>query len=138
MALRFVDGFDHYVPSQVPLKYSTHTITTTGSNSMTTMTGRTPAMPRCSSCGRLYQSDLRSQQTWIIGFGLYLLSNETAELIRFNDEASTTQVSIGVNTDGTIRANRASFSSGTTPCRFRKCSPSPDLELHRSESHDCR
>ncbi len=116
MTLRFVDGFDHYaIPSQVPLKYATHTITTTGSNSMTTMAGRRSGSTALFFRAADYISQtFDPQQTWIVGFGLYLLSNESAELIRFNDEAGTIQASVGINADGTIRVTRASFSSGTT------------------------
>jgi hypothetical protein len=40
MALRFIDGFDHYsIPSQIPLKYTSYN-DSGGSSGITTMTGR--------------------------------------------------------------------------------------------------
>lgn len=116
MTLRFVDGFDHYaIPSQLPLKYGTHSITMTGSSAMITMAGR-----RSSSTALLFRTSdyisqtFEAQQTWIVGFGLYLLANETAELIRFSDEAGVVQATVGIGVDGAIRVNRGSFSTGTT------------------------
>lgn len=115
MALRFIDGFEHYaIPSQIPLKYTTHTITLTGSNSMTTMAGRRSGSTALFFRASDYVSQtFDSQQTWIVGFGLYLISNENAEIIRFNDEANAIQAAVGIGADGTVRVYRGSFSSGT-------------------------
>lgn len=115
MALRFIDGFDHYsIPSQIPLKYNSYN-DSGGSSGITTMTGR-----RSGSTALLFRisSDFVGltfdpQSTWIIGFGLYMLSTETAELLRFTDSDGTIQAAVSIGNDGTIRVHRGSYSSGT-------------------------
>ena len=115
MALRFIDGFDHYsIPSQIPLKYTSYN-DSGGSSGITTMTGR-----RSGSTALLFRisSDFVGltfdpQSTWIIGFGLYMLSSETAELMRFTDSDGTIQAAVSIGNDGTIRVHRGSYSSGT-------------------------
>lgn len=115
MALRFIDGFDHYsIPSQIPLKYTSYN-DSGGSSGITTMTGR-----RSGSTALLFRisSDFVGltfdpQSTWIIGFGLYMLSTETAELLRFTDSDGTIQAAVSIGNDGTIRVHRGSYSSGT-------------------------
>lgn len=115
MALRFIDGFDHYsIPSQIPLKYTSYN-DSGGSSGITTMTGR-----RSGSTALLFRisSDFVGltfdpQSTWIIGFGLYMLSTETAELMRFTDSDGTIQAAVSIGNDGTIRVHRGSYSSGT-------------------------
>jgi hypothetical protein len=110
MALRFIDGFDHYaIPSQLPLKYTSYN-DSGGSSGITTTTGR-----RSGSTALLFRTSadfigltFDPQSTWIIGFGLYLLSTETTELLRFTDEAGTIQGALSIGNDGTIRVYRNS------------------------------
>ncbi|NDC56818.1 MAG: hypothetical protein EBZ69_08455, partial [Alphaproteobacteria bacterium] len=105
MALRFIDGFDHYsIPSQIPLKYASYN-DSGGSSGITTMTGR-----RSGSTALLFRTSsdfigltFDPQSTWIVGFGLYMLSTETTELLRFTDEAGTIQGALSIGNDGTIR-----------------------------------
>lgn len=115
MALRFIDGFEHYsIPSQIPLKYTSYN-DSGGSSGITTMTGR-----RSGSTALLFRTSadfigltFDPQSTWYMGFGLYMLSTETAELLRFSDEAGTIQGAVSIGNDGTIRVYRGSVSSGT-------------------------
>jgi hypothetical protein len=115
MALRFIDGFEHYaIPSQIPLKYTSYN-DSGGSSGITTMTGR-----RAGSTALLFRisSDfvgvtLDAQPTWVVGFGLYLLSTETAELMRFVDSEGTVQAAISISNDGTVRLYRGTVSGGT-------------------------
>ena len=115
MALRFIDGFEHYaIPSQIPLKYTSYN-DSGGSIGITTMTGR-----RAGSTALLFRisSDFvgltfDAQPTWIVGFGIYLLSTETAELMRFVDSEGTIQAAVAIGNDGTFRLYRGSVSSGT-------------------------
>lgn len=115
MALRFIDGFEHYaIPSQVPLKYASYN-DSGGSIGITTMTGR-----RSGSTALLFRTSsdfvgvtLDSQSTWIVGFALYLVSTETTELMRFSDSDGTIQAALSIANDGTIRVYRGSVSSGT-------------------------
>jgi hypothetical protein len=115
MALRFIDGFDHYsIPSQIPLKYTSYN-DSGGSTGITTMTGR-----RSGSTALLFRTSsdfigltFDPQSTWIVGFGLYMLSTETTELLRFTDEAGTIQGALSIGNDGTIRVYRNSVTSGT-------------------------
>ena len=115
MALRFIDGFEHYaIPSQIPLKYTSYN-DSGGSSGITTMTGR-----RAGSTALLFRisSDFvgmtfDAQSTWVVGFGLYMLSTETAELMRFVDSDGSIQAAISIGNDGTVRLYRGSVSSGT-------------------------
>lgn len=115
MALRFIDGFDHYaIPSQIPLKYTSYN-DSGGSSGIVTTTGRRPG-----STALLFRTSsdfigltFDPQSTWVIGFGLYMLSTETSELLRFVDEAGTIQGALSIGSDGTIRVYRNSVTSGT-------------------------
>lgn len=115
MALRFIDGFDHYsIASQIPFKYTSYS--DSGSSiGITTMTGR-----RSGSTALLFRSSgdfigmtFDAQSTWVVGLALYLLGTETNELMRFVDADGTIQAAVGIGNDGTIRVYRGSFSSGT-------------------------
>jgi hypothetical protein len=115
MALRFIDGFDHYaIPSQIPLKYTSYN--DSGSSiGITTMTGR-----RAGSTALFFRTSsdfigmtFDPQSTWIIGFALYMVSTETTELLRFTDETGTIQGALSIGNDGTIRVYRNSVTSGT-------------------------
>jgi hypothetical protein len=115
MALRFIDGFDHYtIPAQIPLKYSSYN--DSGSSiGITTMTGR-----RSGSTALLFRTSsdfigmtFDPQSTWIVGFALYMLSTETTELLRFTDIDGTVQAAVSIGNDGTIRVYRGTVSSGT-------------------------
>ena len=115
MALRFIDGFEHYtIPAQIPLKYTSYN-DSGGSSGISTMTGR-----RSGSTALLFRTSsdfigltFESQSTWIVGFALYMLSTETTELLRFTDETGTIQGALSIGNDSTISAFRGSATSGT-------------------------
>lgn len=115
MALRFIDGFEHYaIPSQIPLKYTSYN-DSGGSSGIITMTGR-----RAGSTALLFRTSndfigltLDAQATWVVGFGLYMLLTETAELMRFVDSDGVVQAAISIGNDGTIRLYRGTVSGGT-------------------------
>ncbi len=103
MALRFVDGFDHYsLPSQLSMKYQTLSI-----SDATFMTGR-----RAGSQALLFRSaewiavTLDNQTTWVVGLAVYFVGNGTEAIVRFYDSAGDVQASVVVQTNGTIRLYR--------------------------------
>lgn len=103
MALRFVDGFDHYsLPSQLTMKYQTLSL-----SDATFMTGR-----RAGSQALLFRGSewialtLDNQNTWIVGMAVYFVGNGTDALVRFYDSAGDPQASVVVQTNGTIRLYR--------------------------------
>lgn len=103
MALRFVDGFDHYsLPAQLNMKYHTLSI-----DDATFMTGR-----RAGSQALLFRSaewiavTLDNQTTWVVGLAVYFVGNGTEAIVRFYDTAGDVQASVVVQTNGTIRLYR--------------------------------
>lgn len=103
MALRFVDGFDHYsLPSQLSMKYQTLSI-----SDATFMAGR-----RAGSQALLFRSaewiavTLDNQTTWVVGMAVYFVGNGTEAIVRFYDTAGDVQASVVVQTNGTIRLYR--------------------------------
>ena len=106
MALRFMDGFEHYsIPSQLPMKWTSY-----NSSGINTMTGRragTTAL-RLNYTADTVSLTLDPQSTWIMGFAFYMFGNETTDLIRFYDPTDGIQLSINVGIDGTIRLYRSS------------------------------
>lgn len=108
MALRFIDGFDHYsLPEQLSMKYQTLSI-----GGATFMTGR-----RAGSQAILFQEDswfsvtLDSQTTWIVGMGVYFVGNAQNHLIRFYNVEGDVQASVVIMTNGTIRLYRGTTSA---------------------------
>lgn len=108
MALRFVDGFDHYsLPAQLSMKYQTLSI-----SDATFMTGR-----RVGSQALLFRSaewisvTLDNQNTWIVGLAVYFVGNGTEAIVRFYDTAGDVQASVVVQTNGTIRLYRGTTST---------------------------
>jgi len=114
MALRFLDGFEHYaIPSQLGLKYTAYN--DSGSSvGITTITGRRAG----STAIQLRVSidyisiTLDNQQTWYVGFAMNLGGNETTEIARFMDSDGNNQLTMDVTSSGTIRLFRGS-ASGT-------------------------
>lgn len=105
MALRFVDGFDHYsLPAQLSMKYQTLSI-----SDATFMAGR-----RAGSQALLFRSaewiavTLDNQTTWVVGLAVYFVGNATEAIVRFYDTAGDVQASVVVQTNGTIRLYRGS------------------------------
>ena len=108
MALRFVDGFDHYsLPAQLNMKYHTLSI-----DDATFMAGR-----RAGSQALLFRSaewiavTLDNQTTWIVGLAVYFVGNGSDALIRFYNTEGDVQASVVVQTNGTIRLYRGTTST---------------------------
>lgn len=116
MALRFMDGFDHYATAEFDQKYSASNSATidlvdrrTGLGSLK-MTGTTPHIT----------VGLNAQTTWIVGFGIKLSSQQTIDdqdLISFMDGSSyttnDTHISLQILGDGNFRVIRSTELSPT-------------------------
>ncbi len=108
MALRFIDGFDHYaIPSQLAMKY-TAVNDSGGASGITTMTGR-----RSGSTALLFRSSLDwisltldNQSTWIVGLAFYMFGNETSDFMRFFDIDGNTQCYVSITSGGIINLYR--------------------------------
>lgn len=108
MALRFIDGFDHYaIPSQLAMKYTAYN-DSGGSSGITTMTGR-----RGGSTAFLFRSSvdwlsltLDNQSTWIVGMALYLYGSESSDFVRFYDPDGNTQCYVAITAAGIINLYR--------------------------------
>ncbi len=105
MALRFIDGFEHYsIPSQLPMKWTSY-----ANSGISTMTGRragTTAL-RLNYTGDTVSLTLDAQSSWVMGFAFCMFGNETQDLIRFYDPSDGVQLSISIGSDGTIRLYRS-------------------------------
>ncbi len=108
MALRFVDSFDHYaIPAGLPQKWTSYS-DTGGSNGITTTTGR-----RGSTSAILMRAlndniaiVLDDQQTWIVGFAMYLYGTESGDIVRFYDNGNNIQIQISLTSAGVIQISR--------------------------------
>ncbi|MGE0108237.1 MAG: hypothetical protein AB7S81_00515 [Bdellovibrionales bacterium] len=106
MALRFIDGFDHYaIPAQMPLKY-----TTVSNASISTMVGRragSVAVKLYNSGGDRFAISLDDQTTWIVGFAFCpeINSTNTAKTVQFVDATSSVQLTLCL-TNGVIQLYR--------------------------------
>lgn len=112
--LRFLDSFDHYaIPAGLAYKYNSYS-DTTGVNGMGSVTGRRSGSSALAirASADFIGITLDSQPTWIVGFAIYLLGTETAELLRFNDQDGTTQLSVQITNAGLIQLWRGG-TSGT-------------------------
>ncbi len=113
MALRFVDGFDHYaVPAGIPAKWSSY-YDTTESNGLASYAGRRSGSNALAirASGDFVGITLDSQSTWIVGFAIYLYGTETNELIRFIDADGNMQLLIQITNQGIIQLWRGNFST---------------------------
>lgn len=85
MALRFIDGFEHYtIPTDLSQKWTSYSQATT-SIPFGSTTGR-----RADSNALRIRNDLDwvsitldNQSTWIVGFAMHLFGNETGDVVRF-------------------------------------------------------
>jgi hypothetical protein len=117
--LRFIDGFDHYATADILLKW---TQANSGSSATTIVaaTGRN-GTGAFNSLGGVFNGwmlkTLDSQPTWIVGFGLKLISlpTNTYTLFALYDSGNT-QVELNVNSIGvlTYTRNGTVIGTGTT------------------------
>lgn len=96
MALRFIDGFDHYaVPAQMPLKY-----TSVSNTQITSMTGRRAGSTavKMYNGGDKFSLTLDDQPTWIVGFAFYADSNSanSSKTVQLVDSASSVQLTLNI------------------------------------------
>ncbi|QQR68377.1 MAG: hypothetical protein IPI58_05845 [Alphaproteobacteria bacterium] len=112
MALRFLDGFDHYaIPADIGKKWTAH-------NDIGSASGMTLTSGRRAGSNALwirYYTDyvsltLDSQPIWILGFACQLSGNDTQDVIRFYDGDGALQAAADLNSSGMIRLYR-----GATP-----------------------
>ncbi|MGD9649630.1 MAG: hypothetical protein AB7U41_02450 [Dongiaceae bacterium] len=108
MALRFIDGFEHYtIPADLTQKWNSYNQATTstpiGSNA-----GR-----RADSTALRIRNDqdwvsitFDNQSTWYVGFAMYLFGNETSDLIRFYDSDGNTQCYVNLTSAGIFQLYR--------------------------------
>lgn len=110
MALRFVDGLQHYaIPSQIGTKYTAYN--DSGSLSgITTMTGR-----RAGATALVFRTTsdyvtltLDSQQTWIIGLAYQINGSESGALLQINDSAGNNQLCVAITSGNAIQLIRGS------------------------------
>ncbi len=106
MALRFIDGFEHYaIPSQITLKWNG--INNIAISSATGRRSGTKAL-LLGSASDYVSLTLDNQTTWIVGMALYIYGNETSDIVRFTDSADSVQATVVIGNDGTIRLYRGS------------------------------
>ena len=107
MALRFIDGFDHYTTlAQMLYKWTT----TSSGNAAPNQTGRRAGSLAATTGGGIgyFSKVLDSQSTWIIGFAFKIASAPTSErtFLVLYDTSGTAQVSLSLTTAGLIQAYR--------------------------------
>ena len=108
MALRFIDGFDHYtIPDDLSQKWNSYNLTST-SFPFGPTTGR-----RADSTALRIRNDtdwvsitLDNQSTWYVGFAMYLFGNETSALMRFYDSDVSAQAYVNITSSGIIQLYR--------------------------------
>lgn len=112
MALRFVDGFDHYADADITQKW-----TTNASMSVSSGSGRrgSNALSYSAGSARNVVKTLDAQGTWVIGsaWKFSVFSTGTIELMSLLD-AGTRQCELRLNTDGTLSITRNGTVLGTT------------------------
>lgn len=113
MALRFMDGFDHYATADITKKW---TSITGGSVTINAGTGRRSSGSMSISLGSAngVSKTLDAQATWIVGVAVNYTTFPTNNvgLLRFLD-AGTLQCSLLVNPDGTLSVVRGSGTAVT-------------------------
>lgn len=116
MALRFIDGFDHYAFADVATKWTT---TTGAAQSLNATGGRrgTPSFRLTSAGSSLtyLQKSLDAQQTWTVGFalkvaGLPSASNDILALV----DGSNVHATLRLNTTGSLSVTRNGTVLGTS------------------------
>jgi len=111
VALRFIDGFDHYATADLSMKW-----TPTGSPTISAGNGR-----RGTSCLEIpigtssVAKTLDAQSVWILGMALRISAAPTSSQ-NFLDvlDVSTIQISVEINTDLTLRVLRGTTEIGRT------------------------
>ncbi|MDD3028846.1 MAG: hypothetical protein PHS57_00990 [Alphaproteobacteria bacterium] len=112
MALRFIDGFDHYTTlTQMLYKWTT----SSSGNAAPNQTGRRAGSLAVTTGGSVgyFSKLIDSQSTWIIGFALKIGSaptNERSFLVLY-DSAGTAQVSLSLTTANLIQAYRGDMAT---------------------------
>lgn len=96
MALRFIDGFDHYaIPAQMLLKY-----TGVSNTQITSMTGRRAGSTaiKMYNGGDKFWLTLDDQPTWIVGFAFYADSNSSnsSKTLQLVDSTSSVQLTMNI------------------------------------------
>lgn len=110
MALRFLDGCEHYtVPSQLGLKYTSYNDSgsSIGIQSVTGRRAGSTAMQFRVSVDYISLT-LDNQQTWIVGFALFLVTAGDGEILRFTDSDGNAQLMMDVTSGGIVRLFRGS------------------------------
>lgn len=108
MALRFIDGFEHYaIPGDLNKKWTAYFEATT-SAPFGTATGR-----RADSTALRIRNNsdwvtltLDDQATWIVGFAAYLYGNESGALVRFYDNDDNLQAYVAITSGGILQLYR--------------------------------
>lgn len=108
MALRFIDGFDHYaVPADISRKYTSYS-DSGGSIGLTGITGR-----RAGSTALQFRISvdylsltLDDQPTWIVGFAVNLAGSESTDLVRFHDNTGAVQAALAISSGGMLQLYR--------------------------------
>lgn len=107
MALRFIDGFDHYDTSCVPLKWNYATGYAIASGG-----GRRPGSSAL-EVGYQVSKTLDNQGTWIVGFAV-TVSNLGGTLVNFIDgSTNTSQATLSLDSVGHLLAKSGSTTLGT-------------------------
>lgn len=110
--LRFIDSFDHCATADLPQKYTT----VTGSVSVTAAGRRSTSSLHGTNAGTMgVIRTIDAQAIWIVGLALNLtgLPASQSQLIQLRD-ASTLQVDLRINTDGTLAVTRNGTTLGTS------------------------
>ena len=118
MALRFVDGFDHYVTADITKKWNSNNsgvISSTagrrGGGSLRWVSGNS---------NNAVVKTLDAQATWILGVALSVSSvpSLTSTFLRLLD-AGTVQCDLRINVDGTLSVTRngTALTNGTSTFR---------------------
>jgi len=108
MALRFMDGFDHYaVPADIPRKYTSYN----DSGSSIGLTGITGRRAGSTALQLRVSIDyvsltLDDQQTWIVGFAVNLSGSEGTDLVRFYDNTGAVQAALAISSGGMLQLYR--------------------------------
>ncbi len=113
MALRFMDGFDHYtIPADLPRKYTAYN--DSGSSiGLSAVTGRragSNALTLRISIDYISLT-LDDQGTWIMGFAINFSGTETAEFLKFFDNTNNAQATVALNSAGLLQLYRGSSST---------------------------
>ena len=117
MALRFIDGFDHYVTADIAKKWTA----AVGGAAISAATGRRgTAGARIGGAGLYFRKDLDVQDTWIVGFAHRFANfpNVASSILEFRDVALALQCDLRVTPLGELQVTRNGTVLGTSTSRL--------------------